>query len=99
MAWEGWYLVVGFAAGEIPRFPFNIVMLKGCSVIGVSWSAFVVRSPEQHRANMVELLEWCQKGLIMPHIRGTFSLAETGKALELIEARKVTGKVIVNPQL
>jgi NADPH:quinone reductase len=99
MAWEGRYLVVGFAAGEIPRFPLNIVMLKGCSVIGVSWSAFIARNPEQHRANMGQLLEWCRKGLIVPHIHGTFSLAETGKALELIEARKVIGKVIVNPQL
>jgi NADPH2:quinone reductase len=80
MAWEGRYLVVGFGAGEIPRFPLNIVMLKGCSIIGVSWSAFVARNPDQHRVNMVELLEWCRKGLIVPHIHGTFSLAETAKA-------------------
>jgi NADPH2:quinone reductase len=99
MAWEGRYLVVGFAAGEIPRFPLNVVMLKGCSVIGVSWSAFVERNPDQHRANMVELLEWCRQGLIVPHIHGTFPLAETAKALCLIEGRKATGKVIVNPQL
>jgi len=99
MAWEGRYLVVGFAAGEIPRFPLNVVMLKGCAVIGVSWSAFVNRNPDQHRANMVELLEWCRQGLIVPHIHGTFPLAETAKALCLIEGRKATGKVIVNPQL
>jgi NADPH:quinone reductase len=99
MAWEGRYLVVGFAAGEIPRFPLNVVMLKGCSVIGVSWSAFVGRNPDQHRANMVVLLDWCRQGLIVPHVHASFSLAETAKALGLIEGRKVTGKVIVNPQL
>jgi NADPH2:quinone reductase len=99
MAWEGRYLVVGFAAGEIPRFPLNLVMLKGCSVVGVLLSGFVVRHPDRHRANMVELLEWCRQGKIVPHIHGVFPLAETADALRLIEGRKVTGKVIVNPQL
>jgi NADPH2:quinone reductase len=98
MAWEGRYLVVGFAAGDIPRFPLNLIMLKGCAVIGVSWSAFVARNPERHRANMVELLDWAQEGKIVPHIHGTFPLAETADALRLIEGRKVTGKVIINPQ-
>jgi NADPH:quinone reductase len=99
MAWEGRYLVVGFAAGEIPRFPLNVVMLKGCSVVGVLLSGFVARHPDRHRANMVELLEWCRQGKIVPHIHGVFPLAETADALRLIEGRKVTGKVIVNPQL
>jgi NADPH2:quinone reductase len=99
MAWEGRYLVVGFAAGEIPRFPLNIVMLKGCSVVGVLMSGFVARHPDRQRANMVELLEWCRLGKIVPHIHGVFPLEETAKALGLIEGRKVTGKVIVNPQL
>jgi NADPH2:quinone reductase len=99
MAWEGRYLVVGFAAGEIPRLPLNIVMLKGCAVVGVLLSGFVARHPDRHRANMAELLEWCRQGKIAPHIHGVFPLAETAKALSLIEGRKVTGKVIVNPQL
>ena len=99
MAWGGRYLVVGFAAGKIPRLPLNLVMLKGCAVIGVFWSAFVERNPDHHRANMVELLKWCWQGLIVPHVHASFSLAETAKALGLIEGRKVIGKVIVNPQL
>lgn len=99
MAWEGRYLVIGFASGDIPRLPLNIIMLKGCAVLGVLWTAFVARSPEAHRANMALLLEWCQKGRIAPHIYQRFSLADTAKALSLIEERKVTGKVIVNPQL
>jgi NADPH:quinone reductase len=98
MAWEGRYLVVGFASGTIPRIPLNLVMLKGCAVIGVFWTAFVERYPEKHRANMVKLLDWCAKALISPHIHARFALIETAQALSLIEGRQVTGKVIVNPQ-
>ena len=98
MAWEGRYLVLGFASGTIPKIPLNLLLLKGCSMIGVFWTAFVERNPEQHRANMVQLLDWCNEGLITPHIHASFALVETAKALSLIEARKVTGKVIVNPQ-
>ena len=98
MAWEGRYLVLGFASGTIPRIPLNLVMLKGCALIGVFWTAFVERCPEKHRANMIQLLDWCQKGLISPHIHASFALVETATALSLIESRKVTGKVIVNPQ-
>jgi NADPH:quinone reductase len=99
MAWEGRYLVLGFASGTIPRLPLNLVLLKGCSIVGVFWTSFVEREPEQHRANTTKLLEWCKEGRIAPHIHDAFPLVETGKALTLIEARKVTGKVIVKPQL
>lgn len=98
MAWEGRYLVLGFASGEIPRIPLNLVLLKGCSIVGVFWTSFVERAPEQHRANTAQLLNWCKEGKINPHIHARFPLAETAEALLLIEGRNVTGKVIVNPQ-
>jgi NADPH2:quinone reductase len=98
MAWDGRYLVLGFASGTIPKIPLNLVMLKGCAILGVFWTAFVERYPEKHRANMVELLDWCRQGLISPHIHASYALVETATALSLIEGRKVTGKVIVNPQ-
>ena len=98
MAWEGRYLVLGFASGTIPRIPLNLVMLKGCAIIGVFWTAFVERYPEKHRTNMIQLLDWCKRGLIAPHIHARFPLGETAAALALIENRRVTGKVIVNPQ-
>lgn len=98
MAWDGRYLVVGFASGTIPRMPLNLVFLKGCAIVGVFWPAFVEREPGRHRANMVQLLEWCKEGQIAPHIHARFPLSETAAALSLIEERKVTGKVIVNPQ-
>jgi len=95
MAWEGRYLVLGFASGTIPKIPLNLLLLKGCAMIGVFWTSFVERSPEQHRANMIQLLDWCRRGLIHPHIHAIFPLEETAKALSLIEARKVTGKVVL----
>jgi NADPH2:quinone reductase len=98
MAWGGRYLVVGFASGTIPKIPLNLVMLTGCAIIGVFWTAFVERNPEQHRANMIELLDWCKRGLITPLIHASFALVETAEPLSLIEGRKVTGKVIINPQ-
>ncbi len=98
MAWDGRYLVVGFASGAIPHIPLNLVFLKGCAIVGVFWPAFVEREPARHRANMVQLLDWCEQGLIAPHIHARFALGETAQALSLIEGRKVTGKVIVNPQ-
>jgi NADPH2:quinone reductase len=98
-AWEGRYLVLGFAAGEIPRPPLNLVLLKGCAIIGVFWTAFAERNPERHRANTALLLDWVKQGRIAPHVHASFPLAETAKALSLIEGRKVQGKLIVKPQL
>lgn len=97
-AWHGRFLVIGFASGKIPRIPLNIVMLKGCSVIGVFWTAFVKRNPDRHRANTLKVLDWVARGLITPHIHGSFPLTETAQALHMIEGRKVRGKIIVRPQ-
>jgi NADPH:quinone reductase len=66
MAWEGRYLVLGFASGTIPHIPLNLVLLKGCSIVGVFWTAFVERCPDAHRANTIQLLEWCRDGKISP---------------------------------
>ena len=85
MGWDGRYLVVGFASGTIPRMPLNLVFLKGCALIGVNWPAFVARERERHRANMVELLDWCRQGLIAPHIHARFPLHETAAALARYE--------------
>ncbi|MFD0985836.1 NADPH:quinone oxidoreductase family protein [Methyloligella solikamskensis] len=98
MAWEGRYLVIGFAAGEIPKLPLNLVLLKGCAIIGVFWTSFIERSPDAHRDNTLQTLQWAEEGKIAPHIQATFPLVETGKALSLIEQRKVSGKLIVRPQ-
>ncbi|HML91638.1 NADPH:quinone oxidoreductase family protein [Methyloceanibacter sp.] len=98
LGWKGRYLVIGFASGDIPRIPLNLVLLKGCDVLGVFWTAFVDREPEAHRANTLQVLNWCRDGKLAPHIHGTFPLAETAQALRLIQERKANGKVIVRPQ-
>ncbi|MCH7413107.1 NADPH:quinone oxidoreductase family protein [Belliella sp. R4-6] len=95
MAWKGRYLVVGFAAGEIPKLPFNLALLKGCSVMGVFWGRFSTEEPEQNQQNIIELVEMIQEGKISQHIHKAYSLEESPKALQDMLDRKVIGKAIV----
>ncbi|QGZ35094.1 NADPH:quinone oxidoreductase family protein [Stappia indica] len=95
--WRGRYLVIGFAAGEIPKLPLNLVMLKGCDVLGVFWGDAIVREPEAHRDNMEQLLAWMREGRIRPHLHAVYPIEETAKALRELADRKVQGKVIIRP--
>ncbi len=97
IAWQGRFLVVGFAAGSIPKIPLNLVLLKGCEIVGVFWGEHIAREPERHRANMVQLLQWAADGRIAPHVHKIYSLAETPQALAAIARREVMGKAIVAP--
>jgi NADPH2:quinone reductase len=97
IAWQGRFLVVGFAAGEIPRLPLNLVLLKGCDVIGIFWGSWIEREPAGHRANMQQLLTWCVEGKLSSHVHAVYALAEGPAALKAIAARKVMGKVILRP--
>jgi len=97
MAWAGRYLVVGFAAGEIPRIPLNLLLLKGCEMAGVFFGRFTELEPDAHRRNMEQLLAWVADGTLRPHIDRAFPLAETAQAIELLESRKAVGKVVVRP--
>ena len=97
IAWNGRFLVIGFAAGDIPRIPLNLPLLKGCSIVGVFWGQHVEREPERHRTNMATLLNWCAEGRIRPHVHRTYRLEETARALDAIAAREVKGKAILVP--
>lgn len=97
IAWRGRYLVVGFANGEIPRLPFNLMLLKGASVVGVFWGEFAKREPKANLAGMRQLLGWLAEGRIRPHISGRYPLEQTAQALNDMAARKVTGKVVILP--
>jgi NADPH2:quinone reductase len=97
LAWLGRYLVVGFAAGEIPRLPLNLVLLKGCDVRGVFWGSWTERDPDGHRANTAELLRWCAEGKLSAHVHATYPLADAARALGDIAGRKVMGKVVLKP--
>jgi NADPH:quinone reductase len=97
MGWGGRYLVIGFAAGEIPKIPLNLLLLKGCDIRGVFWGAFCKREPERQAQQMGQLLEWAATGVISAHVDATFPLEETAKALRLIADRKARGKIVIKP--
>ncbi|MFL5360285.1 MAG: NADPH:quinone oxidoreductase family protein [Myxococcales bacterium] len=95
IAWEGRFLVVGFAAGEIPKLPLNLVLLKGCQVVGVFWGSFAERTPERNRANLAQLIAWYEAGRIRPHVANTYSLEDAVLALREVQERRVQGKLVV----
>ena len=95
IAWRGRHLVVGFAAGEIPKLPLNLPLLKGASVVGVFWGDFVRREPAQFAATLQRLGRWYEQGRLHPHVSRTFALGEAPEALKLMAARQVTGKVVL----
>jgi NADPH2:quinone reductase len=97
IAWEGRYLVVGFAAGEIPRIPLNLTLLKGCSIVGVFWGQFAAREPAKNRANGERVLAWVAEGKLSPRIDATLPFAEAGEALRRLERRQVMGKLVLVP--
>jgi NADPH2:quinone reductase len=97
IAWQGRFLVVGFAAGDIPKLPLNLVLLKGCDVLGVFWGSFIERDPDGHRANTQQLIDWCVQGKISSHVHATYPLTDGVAALKAIAARQVMGKVILHP--
>jgi NADPH2:quinone reductase len=95
IAWEGRYLVVGFAAGEIPKIPLNLALLKGCQIVGVFWGAFAQKTPGKNLQNTMELIQWFMKGEIKPHIDAIYKLVDAPQALVAMQQRKVKGKVVV----
>lgn len=95
MAWEGRYLVVGFAAGDIPRIPLNLTLLKGCSIMGVFWGSFTSRDPQRNQAHLRELMAWYLDGKIRPHISATYPLERVADALNDMLARRITGKAVL----
>jgi NADPH2:quinone reductase len=95
IAWEGRYLVIGFAAGPIPRIPLNLALLKGCSIVGVFWGAWVGKNPQQHAEAAAELFELYRLGAIRPHISERFPLARAADAIRRLAGRQAMGKVVV----
>ncbi|MBK9184794.1 MAG: NADPH:quinone oxidoreductase family protein [Moraxellaceae bacterium] len=95
MAWGGRYLVVGFAAGDIPKIPLNLPLLKGCAVVGVFWGEFATRQKKDNQANMMQLFGWLMQGKIKPHISAEYPLEQAAQALNDLLERKATGKVVL----
>jgi NADPH2:quinone reductase len=97
IAWQGRFLVVGFAAGEIPKIPLNLALLKGCDIVGVFWGSFVERDPAGHRANTRQILDWVVSGKLSAHVQAAYPLADAATALKALAARKVMGKIVLHP--
>jgi NADPH2:quinone reductase len=95
IAWRGRLLVVGFAAGDIPKLPLNLALLKGASVVGVFWGDFTKREPKQFADSVRQLGRWFREGKLRPHVSRTFPLREAAEALKLMAARQVKGKVVL----
>jgi NADPH:quinone reductase len=95
MAWKGRFLVVGFAAGDIPKVPLNLTLLKGCSIVGVFWGSFTKNEPEHNRENNWELMAMYAAGKIKPHIHATYPLERAAEALNEVLNKRVTGKVVL----
>ncbi|MCU0655839.1 MAG: NADPH:quinone oxidoreductase family protein [Polyangiaceae bacterium] len=96
-AWEGRLLIVGFASGPIPRLPANLVLLKGCQVVGVFWGAFAARHPDRNRAHLERCLRWIEEGKLQPHLDAELPFSRAQEALERLEQRAVRGKIVLLP--
>ena len=95
IAWRGRLLVVGFAAGEIPKIPLNLVLLKGCSIVGVFWGDYLRRERASFMKSVEQLGVWYRAGKITPHVSATFGLDHAVDALKVMAARKAVGKLVV----
>ncbi len=95
IAWAGRYLVVGFAAGNIPKIPLNLPLLKGASLVGVFWGTFAMKNPKGNMQNAMTLLKWQEEGKLKPHIHKVYELKDTSKALQAMLDREVMGKLVV----
>lgn len=94
LAWEGRYLVIGFPAG-IPKIPLNLTLLKSCQIVGVFWGAFTMREPVKNAGYIEELFQLYKDGKIRPRITASFPLDQAAEALNLLQERKATGKVVL----
>jgi NADPH2:quinone reductase len=95
IGWRGRLLVVGFAAGDIPKLPLNLALLKGASVVGVFWGDFARREPAQFAESARQLGRWYAEGRLKPHVSRTFPLEKAVEALNLMASRQVKGKVVL----
>jgi len=97
LGWLGRYLVVGFAAGEIPKIPLNLALLKSCDIRGVSWGAWTKREPMAQRALMADIVRWCGEGKLSGHVHAVYPLEQIAAALKDIAERKAMGKIVLRP--
>ena len=97
MKFEGRLLTVGFASGEIPQVPANLLLVKNISVVGVYWGSYARNNPSVLMKSLVQLTQWLKEGQLRPHVSAVFSLDEATKGLEALANRQSVGKVVIKP--
>ncbi len=95
MGWGGRLLVVGFAMGEIPKLPLNLLLLREGEAIGVFWGSFTQREPARHAENAARLMQWFEDGKLRPHIGGAYPLTQVRDALADVMERRAHGKIVL----
>ena len=95
IGWKGKYLVVGFAAGQIPKLPINLTLLKGAAVVGVCWGAFTGREFEENQKNISDINIMLSIGEIKPLISKEIPMENAVEAIQMIGSRGVVGKVVL----
>ena len=97
MKFEGRLLTVGFASGEIPQVPANLLLVKNISVVGVYWGSYARNNPSVLMKSLVQLTQWLKEGQLRPHVAAVYSLDEATKGLEALANRQSVGKVVIKP--
>lgn len=97
IAWKGRYLVVGFAAGEIPKIPLNLPLLKGCSIVGVFWGGFFRNEPQENAENFKTIVRWLEEGKVQAQVHEQYPLEKVAEAMNELTLKKVKGKIVFVP--
>jgi NADPH2:quinone reductase len=95
IAWEGRIVTIGFASGQVPQIPANLLLVKNAAVIGFYWGSYRKHDPERLRDGFKELFTWYREGRIRPHVSQTLPLAQAADAIRLLADRRAIGKVVV----
>ena len=98
IAWEGRLIVVGFASGRIPKAPANYLLVKNCSVVGLYWGAYARKDPKVLLGSMRQLYQWYGEGKLKPHVSAKLPLENAVEAMQLLQSRQSTGKVVLEIQ-
>jgi NADPH2:quinone reductase len=96
LAWRGRYVVVGFAAGQIPSIPLNLVLLRSAQLLGFEIGSFLARAPEEGARNTAELWALFAGGKVRPHVGAVYPLREVARALADVAERRATGRVVID---
>lgn len=94
---EARYIAIGFASGDVPKIPANIILVKNIDVIGFYWGGYLKFAPDVLTESLSELMQWYEAGRLKPHVSHVFPLDRAQDALDTLAARKSTGKVVVTP--